>query len=304
MKVLYIGGSGRSGSTLLDRVIGQIPGYTSAGEVRDIWRDAAGENRLCGCGQEVDRCPFWERVGAEAFGGWSRLDRDETWKLVTSFGYPKALRALWSPSRSLSPSHRRFAELMECLYGGMAVAADGATIVDSSKGLPYGIVLGSIPSIDMRAIHLVRDSRGVAYSWSKEMTRADSPGRTEQMPRIGIAGVSARWIAHNTLMELLGRRVPVARLRYETFIERPKQELLRVLGELGWPLEGSELAFLRERSVWLEPNHTVMGNPMRVSTGEIPLRLDDAWRTSLPRAQRAQVTAATLPMLIRYGYRP
>ena len=33
-KVLFIGGYGRSGSTLLDRLLGQIDGFVSVGEVR------------------------------------------------------------------------------------------------------------------------------------------------------------------------------------------------------------------------------------------------------------------------------
>lgn len=304
IKVLYVGGSGRSGSTLLDRVIGQLPGYVSAGEIRDVWRAGVGENRLCGCGREFGQCPFWQRVGSEAFGGWSHVDRGDAEAVVASFGYRDALRALWSRSADTGRRHPRLLELVRRLYGGIAAAAEGATIIDSSKSPPYGVALSSTPTIDFRAVHLVRDSRGVAYSWSKEVMRPDTPGRSVQMHRLGAASVSARWIAHNSLMELLGRRVPVARLGYETFVQRPAPELLGVLAALGWAAEPSALNFVREGSVHLAANHTVMGNPMRMATGEIPLRIDDAWRTRLPRLQRAQVTALTWPMLVRYGYRP
>src|SRR6476469_754930 len=54
--VLFIAGWGRSGSTLLDRMLGQVPGVFSAGELRDIWDRGVREDRLCGCGQPFHEC--------------------------------------------------------------------------------------------------------------------------------------------------------------------------------------------------------------------------------------------------------
>ena len=41
---------------------------------------------------------------------------------------------------------------------------------------------------------------------------------------------------------------------------------------------------------------------MRFTTGQVPIRRDDRWRTGMPRAQRREVTALTFPMLAGYGY--
>ena len=60
-RVLYIGGWGRSGSTLLDRLLGQAEGSFSVGEMRDLWLRGVLENRRCGCGEPFDSCPFWTR---------------------------------------------------------------------------------------------------------------------------------------------------------------------------------------------------------------------------------------------------
>jgi hypothetical protein len=40
---------------------------------------------------------------------------------------------------------------------------------------------------------------------------------------------------------------------------------------------------------------------MRMTAGQIGLALDEAWRTSMPFAQRAQVTALTWPLLRHYA---
>ena len=302
VKVIYVGGTGRSGSTLVDRVIGQIPGYVSVGEVRALWAVALAENRLCGCGRRFLDCPFWLAVGQEGFGGWRRVDVKKAEAALASLGYANALRQLLlgpSVSRRQPTSAER---LLERLYAGISAASGGATIIDSSKGPRYGLMLSTVRGIELQVIHLVRDSRGVAHSWTKEVERPDTPGRKVLMPQFGSISASARWMLHNALLELISQRVPFTRLRYETFTDQPGVELVRVLTELGQPPSSADLAFLDHRSVELEPNHTVMGNPMRMATGRMALTTDLAWRRDLPLRQRALVTALTWPLLRRYGY--
>src|SRR5207253_253895 len=74
LRVLAIAGWGRCGSTLLDLMLGQVPGFVSAGEVRELWLRGCRENRPCGCGAPFADCSFWSAVGERAFGGWDQLD--------------------------------------------------------------------------------------------------------------------------------------------------------------------------------------------------------------------------------------
>src|SRR5579859_7845615 len=67
--VIYIAGSGRSGSTIMERVLGEMPGFVNVGELIDLARRARDEER-CGCGMAFSDCPFWMGVGERAFGGW------------------------------------------------------------------------------------------------------------------------------------------------------------------------------------------------------------------------------------------
>jgi hypothetical protein len=107
------------------------------------------------------------------------------------------------------------------------------------------------------------------------------------------------------LMEALPRLgTPVARLRYEDLVARPRAELPRLLRTLDLPAEEGALRFIGEGSVEVEPNHTVMGNPMRMEPGVIQLRLDDRWIEAMPRGHERLVTALTWPFLVRYGYQP
>ena len=56
--VVYIAGSGRSGSTLLERMLGGLPGFVNAGEINDMFRRMARYDELCGCGRTFSAYNF------------------------------------------------------------------------------------------------------------------------------------------------------------------------------------------------------------------------------------------------------
>ena len=59
---VYIVGWGRSGSTLLTAVLGELDGAFAAGELRMLWGRGAIGRRLCGCGREIPECHVWSQV--------------------------------------------------------------------------------------------------------------------------------------------------------------------------------------------------------------------------------------------------
>ena len=75
--VVYLSGFGRSGSTLVERMLGAAPAWVNVGELVDLARSVARTDELCGCGEPFSRCPVWTQVGEAAFGGWTAdvLDR-------------------------------------------------------------------------------------------------------------------------------------------------------------------------------------------------------------------------------------
>ena len=68
---VYLGGFGRSGSTLVERMLGAATGWVNIGELVDLARSVAPADERCGCGQAFSSCPFWTAVGETAFGGWT-----------------------------------------------------------------------------------------------------------------------------------------------------------------------------------------------------------------------------------------
>jgi len=64
--VAYIGGAGRSGSTVLALLLGKVQGFFPVGGVNSLWERGLLQNYLCGCGVHFRECPFWNEVGREA----------------------------------------------------------------------------------------------------------------------------------------------------------------------------------------------------------------------------------------------
>lgn len=304
IKVLFIGGVGRSGSTLIERLLNELPSVVAVGETIHLWERGVRDQERCGCGEPFDRCPHWSDVGLQAFDGWGNVDLDEVIGLRWSVDRARRLPAIEHAARtgSTSPDQRRYLSyLRRVLHGSSVVADRPAVLLDSSKHVSTAALLALDPTIDLRLVHLVRDPRGVAYSWTKQVRRPEADD--ELMPTYPPHRTALRWVTDNLGFEAIGRRVPSVRLRYEDFLADPDRSL-RTIGRLVdlAPTE-QQLGFLDGRIARLTtPMHSVAGNPLRFGGDVVELRLDDAWRGRLARLDRALITGITGPLLVRYGY--
>jgi hypothetical protein len=304
-KVLYIGGSGRSGSTLLSRILGELPSFFAAGELRYLWREGLGEDRLCGCGKRFSSCQFWSAVGDEAFGGWDGIDRHRAAELEAAVSRQRHLPFLVGPRISLSFERQlaEFEEILQKLYGAIGKVADARVIVDSSKDPAYALTLWRAFAPNLTVVHLVRDSRAVAFSWGHQKRSLDQPGSDSVMQRFGPGMVGLRWTAYNGAMEALrAMHVPYVRVRYEDMISGPQRQILRAASFIKEPVTAADVEFVRKDEVLVGEHHTLAGNPMRFDQGALKLRLDDRWKTQSAAGDRRLVTALTWPLLKRYGF--
>lgn len=297
-KVLFIGGYGRSGSTLLDRVLGGVDGLFSVGELRHVFREGYVENRLCGCGEPFRQCEFWRAVSDRAFGGIEAFDAeamlalqrrvDQWWRLPRLVGDDRRGRR--------GAELRSYRDALRDLYVAIAAESGAGVIVDSSKDVSHGYVLRGVGEpVQPYVLHLVRDSRAVAHSWQR---RKFNPGSGEDMDRWGVVRTSAEWTAINALTAIhaqLGARYRL--LRYQDFVADPAAVVGEVVDFLGEPPREPRIS--ARRTVELGTDHTVAGNPIRFARGPLEVRSDDEWRTRMPRPSRALVTALTLPVLAR-----
>jgi hypothetical protein len=307
-KVLYIGGFGRSGSTLVERILGQLPGFCSAGEIVFLWQRGLIDGQLCGCGTPVPECDFWTRVGKTAFGGWDQIDAAEMLALQKRVDRNRYIPSMVAPR--LRPQaladFERYTDVLSKLYRAIGEVAGARVVIDASKHASTAFLLRKVPGIDLRVVHLVRDSRGVAYSWTKEVRKPEVTGDDAFMPVYSPSSSGRQWVAYNLLFDGLGVLDRTMLLRYEALLENPRQGLERILAHATEPVTPESFAFLGSDAaggyVNLSVDHTVAGNPMRFHQGRLDLRLDQAWTTKLPDRDRKVVTAITWPLQVRYGY--
>jgi hypothetical protein len=299
---VFVGGLGRSGTTLLERILGELPGVCPLGEVVHLWRRDLLDDERCACGTAFSGCDFWQAVGEHAFGGWQHVDVRRVLALreaVERTRHIPRLAATRLPDRYRALV-TEYAGYYAAVYRGAAAVSGAEVLIDSSKHSALAYCLRWATDMDLRVVHMVRDSRGVAYSWTKAVSRpeADSP---DEMTRYPPGRSALLWNAHNAAFGLLHHRgVPVRRVRYEALLSDPAgtvRELADFAGVATGPLD-----FLTDHSVRLGRCHSAAGNPMRFATGEIPLRHDEAWRTQLPPRQRHLVGVLTAPFLTLYGY--
>ena len=302
-RVLYLGGLGRSGTTLIERVLGELPGVCALGEIVHLWQRDIRDDDRCGCGDRFSRCGFWKAVGRRAFGGWERVDVHRILALQELVERTRHIPVLaTSRRRDFAALVVEYAEYYAKVYDAAAHVAGASVVIDSSKHSALAHCLRHCPDIALRVLHIVRDPRGVAYSWTKTVHRPETDGR-EEMARYTPARSAVLWNAHNAAFGLLRQRgVAVRRLRYEDFLADPRGTVHKVAAFSGIDTSTLELSFLSEGRVHLGQCHSAAGNPMRFQTGEVPLRPDEDWRDALPPRQRALVGAVCAPLLRSYGY--
>jgi hypothetical protein len=222
------------------------------------------------------------------------------------------------------------------LFKAMREVSGKNWLVDSSKYVSRAMVLSRTPGVDFYVIHLVRDGRGVLWSWKKvydpgpvpapasgdaalpgggaEAPALDrGPDRGPRSLRLGGAGGPApalstwewaqRWIRRNLAAGWLRRRMPrdrSIRVRYEDLVSDPRS----VLGEIGRlvNLEMGPLADALIRGEEMEVGHMIAGNRLRME-GRIRLRPDTAWRDRLDPGDRRLFWLLTGWLMKSYGYK-
>ncbi len=299
--VLFIAGAPRSGSTLLERVVGSRADFCSVGELHFVWERSYLEDQLCGCGNPFSECGFWSEVSrvayGERFGAAGAADALALKALASAKRHVPWLIAPVRPA-AYEARLRRYGDVLERLYEAILKVSGAEVIVDSSKDPRHGLILASRPRLRVHVVHLIRDPRAVAFSWRRHKQRPEIHWKRQEMPVERISMSALRWTRDNALVEALSvRAASSCRVRYEDFVSRPEAALARVLAPYG---DGRELPAAMPSM--LGPAHTVAGNPIRFQQGPLRIRADEEWRGAMRRRDRALVEAITWPLLAAYGY--
>jgi len=294
-RVLFIGGEGRSGSTVLERLLAVHPRTAAVGEAKYLFDRGVGQRELCGCGQPVPECPLWSEVGKQLVGGWESRKGRELVRFFAKVNKPSRLPVTVMGRGAMV---RRARDVLADLYPLIAELTGSSVIIDSSKHPSWAHLLTGTETVDLRVVHLVRHPSGVVQSWSRPLERPQAASGTgeQMMPAHSSVEVVIRWNTFNRLFERLARRsVPTILVRYEDYVEALEDTVRACLGLVGLAYDSMPLA--------MTSGHGIAGNPSRFARDDTQISVDDRWVTELGGAKHALVSAATRRRRRTYGYR-
>jgi Sulfotransferase family len=284
IRVVYVLGAGRCGTTILDLMIGTAPGVLSTGELwhlPTIMRVLAGDlteypalvsptpisssrtRLLCSCGRVVSECLLWSAVGKDFS---SKFDFNElyTGNLVFEklFFLPYELAGRIRRSRGFE----RHLDMMSYLVRSAARRTGAGVVVDSSKiplrGWLY--LLLPRPEFDPRFIHIVRDGEDFLDSIvaHPDPAESDSPP-SRQPPWLTALYYAPQWMFINALCSalkpFLGKRY--LRIRYEDLVSNPT-EVLQSIGTF-LDIDVREVSQKVQDGRKLSSGHILAGNRLK-----------------------------------------
>lgn len=299
-ELVYIAGLSRSGSTLLELLLGAHDRVVTTGELQ-VWPHEIGHPVGvidCGCGSTVGACDFWNEVRALVDPLTQPPPRLNRFRETHYWGYTNR-PSLWrdmvrtSPGAAPSAAEQQYGANTSQIVDAVAktwvargVCAD--YVVDASKDPYRAWWLARSDASNVRIVHLVRDPRAAVASLLRDQNITSAAKRIEVASRRAMA-----WNVENTMIRTLTRdHLAPDRstlVYYEALASEPVRELKRLAEFIGVTADPTTVDRYQTNLV-----HTVAGNPMR---GERrPIRLDTRWKTELePQLQRL-VRTITAPV--------
>jgi len=300
VKVLFIAGWLRSGTTVAGNVLGSTPGAMHIGELNYLWMKEHPAGFECGCGELIFECPVWKPVLDELEMTTEkryriRQLRRESWR---NDDVPSRYRE-WRRGQLDLAYPRALGEF----YRAVVDQTGASVVVDCTKNPSDALAASLAPDIDLHLLQLVRDPRAAAYSGMQEKSHgSDSSGHA--MKQFSASRNTFHWDVRNLLIE---RRVKPTlgvdryrRVRYEDLMGNPREAFGEIADWVG--LDHAAMPFTAESSLRMVRSHTVMGNPNRHTDGITTLKADTRWMDKLGRRDRMVTTALASPLMLRYGY--
>ena len=286
MKLLYLLGAGRSGTTALSLLLGSSNCMRAVGELHHISQYAIPGAR-CSCGQLISECAHWRNVTSADW--WEKFSHR---KYKIESASLELHRSIWRyfGYHNWRTDYKYYYNLNTRLF---CVFKDFDFVIDSAKYICRALALKNVENLSVYYIHMVRDPRGVVHSFSKDV----------QSPRSFLSAcfyyvlINATAILVKTTL-LRGR---VLTIRYEDLFLEPNLTLERIGIFLKKDLEEIKPIILGQ--VPIKNSHTISGNRL-VKSKNIFLEYDSEWKDRFSRTSQIIIWILTFPICLICRYKP
>ncbi len=228
IRIIYLLGHSRSGSTILSLHLGNKEGIFHAGEIKHFNRSY--KDRNCICGETAEGCPTW--------GPFIRKEIEYFEKEIMR-NDPLSLLRLIFKSMFIGYKHTEISRERDFL-ASLVELSQNSFILDSSKSLHRLIMLRKLEDIELHTIYLERNLRSNIASLVKRGESLMSSFLRVKVNRLLIRRYLRR------------HQVNYHRVTFEDFLTQPSKVMTDILEYLG--LEDSATVFR-----W-EGIHLITGN--------------------------------------------
>jgi hypothetical protein len=227
-KVVYVMGTGRSGSTVLGLALGNCEGIVCGGELH-LWLARGGRSPLRG----EERTRFWAQVREQV-----QVEEDLIGTATRALEQSSAVLrpGTWRRQRRLRARYRRATEQ---ILRATASTAGATHVVDTSHFPRRARELQTLEGIELYVLFVVRDAQGIVASYRHD---------ERDFPHFKLLGTNAYvWLTYLLSLLVFLRQPRERRLlvRYEQFVAEPETALREILGFVGAPAELPDLDALR-----------------------------------------------------------
>lgn len=297
-KIILIIGAGRSGSTILGNILGGMPNIEHVGEFQRLWERGLLEDGVCGCGENIKKCEFWGNIINEHIK--SPIDQLE--KLVeidrTLIKTRSLIWRVFNRKNYLEISAEYLNNIEKVFIKILENNRKLQAIVDGSKYPTYAEIIKRSKLFDVYILHLVRDPRAVAYSWSRSKYDPDKKTAFAKMSFFKSAVLSSVW---NVLIEKMNKNYDnYYVVRYEDLVSSPIETLDQISAFTG--CKNLSVLVRDDGRVMQAGSHTIAGNPNRFGEAYTNLKGDMEWKKNMPMYKKIVITLLSFPTVFKYGY--
>lgn len=251
-KIIYIMGTGRSGTTILEILLANNPGMTGVGEVKYIFRDGFQRDQPCACGRSGRQCELWSSVLSRTgwtSADWSKLDAT-IGDLESHAHFPSTFLGAFSAKK-----RELYREANRQLFESVAVARQCRVVVDSSKHAGRALLLARLFPRSVKVLCITRSADGIIAAFQKKNDR-------EQRPKPPLA-VAAYYIYVLFCMRLVRWRLKerAFAIRFEELNRDPAAVVRRIEEWSGFSFPATLAKLAADEA--FEVGHIVTGNRIR-----------------------------------------
>jgi hypothetical protein len=254
-RMIYIMGTARSGSTILEILLGKGKGVFGAGELTHLIEDGFIKDADCSCNHPVSECMVWSSVKEElsqnngCMQNLAKLQKKVEWHI----GFARQLFG-----RFKSNEIEEYTEFNRRLLISIQKVSGCQVVVDSSKYPGRALALRRLVKADVRIICLTRSPEGLMSSFQKN-------NKDEQRPKTPLK-VLVYYVATLATLRVATwmLRGHVLEIRYEGLLADPIASLVKM--EFFSELDLSETKRHIEEDTSILVGHIVTGNRLRKNT--------------------------------------